>query len=187
MDSLFEKALAEQCAPTLAGVKAGSLFRVSGETADLGRTARRWDRLLAPRGIRVRVLKPCPAAGACMIYVYRQDRLEEILARTDIRAFLIRLGYRLTDTESVLRQISRRFCLEQAYPHEIGVFLDYPLEDVEGFIRHRGHAFTCCGQWKCYGDPDAARVRFARLRACTSVYKRLYESGIPITKLIVAA
>lgn len=187
MEDLLEKALAEQCAPTLAGVKAGSLFRVSGEAADLRHAARCWDRLLSVRGIRVRVLKTCPAAGACMIYVYRRDRLEEILARTDVRAFLARLGYRLADTESVLHQLSRRFCLEQAYPHEIGVFLDYPLEDVEGFIRYRGRNFTCCGQWKCYGDPDAARARFARLRACTAAYKRLYEAGIPITELIVAA
>ena len=37
------------------------------------------------------------------------------------------------------------------FPHEIGVFLGYPLEDVVGFIRHRGKCFTCCGCWKSYG------------------------------------
>lgn len=187
MEDVFEKALAEQCAPTLAGVKAASLFRISGETGDLRRAALHWDRLLAPFGIRLRVLKTCPAAQACMIYVYRQNRVHCILAQPEVRAFLVRMGYRPADTESLLDQLVRRFCLEEAYPHEIGVFLGYPLEDVEGFIRHRGRNFTCCGQWKCYGDPAAAVACFARLRACTLAYKRLYESGIPITKLIVAA
>ena len=183
----FEKALAEQCAPTLAGVKAGSLFRLSGETADLACAARQWDHVLSGRGVRVRMLKACPEEEACMIYVYRRDRLDGILAQPDIQAFLLRMGYRLQDTEAMLRQLSRRFCMEEAFPHEIGVFLGYPLEDVEGFIRHRGRNFTCCGQWKCYGDPAAAQARFARLRACTSAYKRLYEAGIPITKLIAVA
>ena len=42
MEDVFEKALAEQCAPTLAGVKAASLFRISGETGDLRRAALHW-------------------------------------------------------------------------------------------------------------------------------------------------
>lgn len=187
MTDAFEKALAEQCAPTLAGVKAASLFRIGGEVGDLRRAALHWDRLLTSFGIRLRVLKMCPAAQACMIYVYRRDWLDCILAQPEVRGFLLQMGYCPADTESLLDQLARRFCLEEAYPHEIGIFLGYPLEDVEGFIRHRGRNFTCCGQWKCYGDPAAAQACFARLRACTSAYKRLYESGIPITKLIVAA
>ena len=125
MEDVFEKALAEQCAPTLAGVKAASLFRISGETGDLRRAALHWDRLLAPFGIRLRVLKTCPAAQACMIYVYRQNRVHCILAQPEVRAFLVRMGYRPADTESLLDQLVRRFCLEEAYPHEIGVFLGY--------------------------------------------------------------
>ena len=80
-----------------------------------------------------------------------------------------------------------RFCLEEEFPHEIGVFLGYPLDDVKGFIRHKGRDYTFCGCWKCYGDPQAARRRFERYHRCTAVLRRRYAEGTPITQLIEAA
>lgn len=110
------------------------------------------------------------------------------------RGFLAREGYRLpedaTDCNALLDQLSLRLCCaaEAAdFPHEIGVFLGYPLESVVGFIRHRGKCFTCCGCWKSYGDPAAARQHFDQLAKCTAVYLRLFHSGTPILKLAVAA
>lgn len=100
-----------------------------------------------------------------MIYLYRSSWMDRILEQPAIQEFLHRMGYQPGTTSSLLEQLSRRFCLEQEYPHEIGVFLGYPLEDVLGFMEHRGRNFTCCGLWKCYGDPSAAQARFARYRA----------------------
>ncbi len=75
----------------------------------------------------------------------------------------------------MLRQLSRRLCCEADFPHEIGVFLGYPLYDVVGFIENQGRNFTCCGCWKAYGDPDAAQQHFAQLNKCTAVYLRLFH------------
>ena len=52
------------------------------------------------------------------------------------------------DCDGMLRQLSRRLCCEADFPHEIGVFLGYPLTDVVGFIENQGRNFTCCGCWK---------------------------------------
>ena len=182
----WDKALVEQGAPTLAGVKAASLFRVTGETQALREDAAWWDGRLRAYGIRLRILKEWPDAGACLIYLYRRKQLSRILADTDSRRFLEQRGYCLNSRHSVLDQLSRRFCLGGEYPHEIGVFLDYPLEDVEGFIVHRGRDFTCCGCWKCYGDPRAARENFSRYRACTCIYRQLYRQGTPVLSLVAA-
>ncbi|MCD8022800.1 MAG: DUF3793 family protein [Lachnospiraceae bacterium] len=38
------------------------------------------------------------------------------------------------------------------FPHEMGIFLGYPLEDVRGFIENRGQNFKMSGYWKVYGD-----------------------------------
>lgn len=86
-----------------------------------------------------------------------------------------------------MRQLSRRLCCEADFPHEIGVFLGYPLYDVVGFIENAGRNFTCCGCWKAYGDPSAAQRHFAQLNKCTTVYLRLFRSGTPIQRLAVAA
>ena len=58
-------------------------------------------------------------------------------------AFLESCGYESGDTDFLLKQLSGRLCLEQDYPHEIGLFLGYPLADVVGFIENRGWNYTC--------------------------------------------
>lgn len=188
MERAFEKLLVEQCAPALAGVKPANLFRFAGgDGPSIRRLAETWDRRLSAKGIRVTVLKECPKTGACMIYVYREVWLARLLREADNRAFLERMGYRTEDGLGMLDLLSQRFCLEQAYPHEVGVFLGYPLEDVIGFIENQGWNYTCCGLWKSYGDPADAQARFARYRACTEAYKRSYRLGTSVLQLAVAA
>jgi len=108
-----------------------------------------------------------------------------------VRDFLCREGYTLPeqsdDCAPLLQQLSRRLCCEADFPHEIGVFLGYPLYDVVGFIENAGRNFTCCGCWKAYGDPSAAQRHFAQLNKCTAVYLRLFRSGTSIQRLAVAA
>lgn len=189
MERTFEAVLVEQCAPTLAGIKPASLFRSQGETGQaVGQKLLRLQKELEPSGIKVRILKRCAHTGACMIYLYRSEWLQRILSDPSVREFLTQRGYVLNGTcDGAIRQLSLRFCLEQEYPHEIGVFLGYPLEDVVGFIENRGRNFACCGYWKVYGDPEAAQKRFDRYRRCTTLYKERFHAGTPIARLIVAA
>ena len=104
-----------------------------------------------------------------------------------MRPFLEESGYRTEEgCPGVLRQLSQRLCRGTEFPHEIGVVLGYPLEDVVGFIRHRGRDFTCSGCWKCYGDPEAARRRFASYRRCTAYCLQQLRQGVAVTRMIAA-
>ena len=188
MERTFEAVLVEQCAPTLAGIKPASLFRFQASgLPHIRRCAEEWDERLNPLGIRVRILKECLNATAGMIYVYREKWLERLLTERHRAAFLKQTGYRIGPISEMLDQLSDRLCLEQEYPHEIGVFLGYPLLDVVGFIENKARNFTCCGYWKCYGDPAAARRCFKRYRACTEAYKKQYAAGISVVQLVAAA
>ena len=131
MERSFEAVLVEQCATTLAGVKPASLFRYQGADKRQPReAAARWAKELAPYGITIRVLKYCPQTGACLIYLYRAGWLRSILSEPSTRAFLAGQGYGADQScQELLRQLSRRLCLEREFPHEIGVFLGYPLEE----------------------------------------------------------
>ena len=46
------------------------------------------------------------------------------------------------------------------FPHEIGVFLGYPPEDVKGFIENEGQKYLMIGYWKVYSDLARARMIF---------------------------
>ena len=83
--------------------------------------------------------------------------------------------------EQLLRCLSRRLRQSEGFPHEIGVFLGYPLEDVIGFCRHKGEGCKLCGYWKVYGDVDHAKRCFAAFDCCRDApYARLL-SGSPET------
>ena len=119
MERSFEAVLVEQCAPTLAGMKPASLFRYQGADRRRSREAAlHWAKELAPHGITVRVLKCCPRTGACLIYLYRAGWLRAILTEPSNRAFLARRGYGVDqECQGLLRQLSRRLCLEREFPH----------------------------------------------------------------------
>ena len=192
MERDFETVMIEQCAPVLAGLKPAGLFRYeTRDRADLARRVAGWNAQLNPKGLQVRVLRGCIATRQYLVYVYRESKLRAVLAQPQVRDFLCREGYTLPeqsdDYAPLLRQLSRRLCCEADFPHEIGVFLGYPLTDVVGFIENHGRNFTCCGCWKAYGDPNAAARHFAQLNKCTRVYLRLFHEGTPIFRLAVAA
>ena len=132
-------------------------------------------------------LKACPVTGAVLVYVYRPTQVAAILQRGDVQDFLQSEGYTPGDAESMLAQLSQRLCCEEDFPHEIGVFLGYPLADVIGFIQNRGKNFTACGYWKVYTDPAAAQKAFDRYKKCERIYARCYHNGTPIRQLTVAA
>ena len=192
MERNFETVMIEQCAPVLAGLKPAGLFRYeTRDCADLARRVRSWNEQLNSKGLRVRVMKGCARTHRFLVYVYREAQLSAVLADKAVQEFLRQEGYQLPaeqeQTGALLNQLSRRLCCQAEFPHEIGVFLGYPLPDVVGFIENRGQNFTCCGCWKSYGEPAAARRRFDQLSKCTAVYLRLFHSGTPIACLTVAA
>ena len=76
-----------------------------------------------------------------------------------------------------LEQLRRRFAETRSIPHEIGVFLGYPLGDVLGFIANRGRNSVRTGYWQVYCDEAQAAEKFARYRKCHEVYSRLFSAG----------
>lgn len=187
MQRTLEEWLVELCAPTLAGVKPANLFRCP-DSPELFRSIYEWNEKLRTSGLRIRVVKRCRRTNACLIYVCRWDWICRVLSQKETQRFLKAEGYDVAKgTESIICQLSRRLCMQQDFPHEIGVFLGYPLEDVIGFIQNKGQNYSCCGHWKCYGDVIEAQKQFDRFDRCTAYFKRMYHRGVPLMQMIVAA
>lgn len=185
----FEELLVEQCAPALCGRKAANLFRVSGmEREEVIRAVGYWNEQLKACSIAVRILKECACGRGFLICVYRTKWLAHVLRGTRTRAFLRAEGYRISDdTEEMLSQLSKRLCVSGDFPHEIGVFLGYPLRDVIGFIENHGENYTCVGYWKAYGNPDRARKIFDSYRRCTEQCMADFRRGVSVLQMAAAA
>ena len=128
-----------------------------------------------------------PGSSSVIVFVYRHDRLEQMLSDDAYQSFLAEAGYERTNLDGLLEQLAQRLRTQPEFPHEIGVFLGYPLRDVIGFIENHGRNFTCCGFWKSYGDPAEMQVCFACYRRCIQTYVAMFEQGIPIERLAVPA
>ena len=182
---MTEEMLVAHCSPTLAGIKTGSLFSCAYDSqAALLESIRRLNRRLAPKGVRVLPLR-CSEKRA-LIYVFRPSALKRDLAGAAARSLLARQGYDNPGMEPCLRRLVRRLRQDGEFPHEVGLFLGYPPEDVAGFLENRGCGHKCVGCWKVYGDPAAAQKTFEKFRKCTQVYCAQWEQGRSIERLTVA-
>ncbi len=177
---MLDRLLIEHCAPTLAGLKTANLLRCNAGAA-LRKQVARWDALLGTKGVHVEVLRE--QDGSALVYVYREKQLKADLAQEDVRAFLRHFGY-CGGVELCLARLRERLG-QAAFPHEVGVFLGYPLGDVIGFMQHGGKNAKCTGCWKVYCDQCAAQRQFARLKKCKEVYVRQFQKGTSVMKLTV--
>lgn len=185
MSGRFEENLIRHCAATLAGHKCGSLFSYRPSPGeDTATHIAEIDALLSNKGLRARLLKRCPHGD--LVYLYRPAILEARLHEPDVAHFLEKLGYGGLSAAACLTALAGRIhCGE--FPHEIGVFLDYPLADVIGFIENGGCNSRCSGCWKAYSNEADAQKRFTLYRKCRDVYLNCYRRGFGVTRLAVAA
>ena len=181
---MSEEQLIRHCAPTLASIKTANLFTCPFPSRQqLYGAVRQLNARLGHKGLRILPLRYQNGVG--LIYVYRPRRLSADLGSQSACALLRDCGYTCSDPSRCLRRLMARLSESGDFPHEIGLFLGYPPEDVEGFI-HRRRECKCTGCWKVYGDVESARRTFARFRKCSDLYLRLWSQGRSIERLTVA-
>lgn len=177
--------LIRNCAPTLAGIKTANLFTCPLESREeLFQAIRRTNRRLKDKGLRVLPLRV--SRDKALIYLYRPEKLARDLSDGMATCLLRQQGYVPGSCQKTLVQLIRKLRCQEGFPHEIGLFLGYPPEDVQGFITLGPGCCKCSGCWKVYGDEEAARKKFAQYKKCTQIYCRLWAEGDDIERLTVA-
>ena len=182
---LIEKCLVEHCSATLASMKSANLFNMTFvDDTDIEEQIEFWNQCMKEKGIRLYILRR--QENRVLVYVYRKKQLEVSLNRPGVAKFLKQYGYGSTDVEYALDRLKSRIGENNEFPHEIGIFLDYPLGDVIGFILNEGRNFKCVGCWKVYSDQCEAERAFAKFSKCREVYMRLWNQGRSVQQLTVA-
>lgn len=182
---MFEMLMVNHCSPTLAGIKTGNLFsyyfdclnQLKNQISDV-------NYILNSKGVHVRLLRN--THNRALIYLYRPNELLKDLSECDVKDLLCKSGYSICNIESCIERLSDRLGERTEFPHEIGLFLGYPLKDVKGFIENNGRNFKHVGYWKVYGDEHQAKRTFARYKKCTNIYCKKLSQGSSILRLTVA-
>lgn len=180
----IEKMLVEKCSPTLAGIKTANLFSIKIDDCFFENLQKVRDKL-QEKNVYIKIMKM--QKNTALVYVYRKKSLIEDINHKKVEAILEKIGYNLADIDTILDKLATRIGKNSEFPHEIGLFLGYPLEDVEGFICNKGKKCSMCGYWKVYSDVEQAKRKFSQFDKCQKVYKKLWSEGKhDIVRLTVA-
>ncbi len=172
-----ELTLGAQCGVTFAGIKAASLFSVKRSEAY---SIKNYARHFCGRGIYFEKFKD--SGDRILLYVYNKKLLEGILFNADNESFLKQEGYEYSSCEEAVSELKSRIQGE-SFPHEVGLFLDYPLEDVKGFIADPNEGVRMCGYWKVYSDAEKKAVKFKRFDNCSQCILNKLRGGTSLCEI----
>ncbi len=171
------------CAPTLAGIKTGSVFNCDfRDPGDMTASLRIINRCLVAKGACIVPLRY--RDGKALIYLYRPLMLEHDLNDPVAGEILEAYGYPEGKPGRRIAYLIRRLRKYDVFPHEIGLFLGYPSADVLGFMEHGECKYT--GLWKVYGsDVEQAKRFFERCLRCTRAYIQRSREGWSLSRLTI--
>ena len=182
---MIEEYLINHCSPTLASIKTANLINVSFESFDdLLLSVNRMNEILSSKGIELLILKRCEKSA--LVYMVRLTLLQRDLNKSGVGEFLSEYGYASVDAAYCVSRLKMRLNCGDGFPHEIGIFLGYPLGDVTGFIKNAGQNSLCSGCWKVYCNECEAMKTFSKYEHCRKVYNKLWQGGRSIERLAVA-
>lgn len=148
--------LALGTAEVLAGVKPANLLRINNRHYPCGRNMYQlWQQygqeLLASSPIVAAIMRS--SDSGILLLLYSPTLLQRRLNSRSARVFLHSLSYRDPhNINKTLSDLTGHF-VDDEFPHEIGLFLGYPLKDVTAFMGRTKLTATAQRLWKIYGRP----------------------------------
>lgn len=112
------------------------------------------------KSINIEFVELRESQDALIILVYDKEELENYIFNKSNKQFLVQLGYEEENNiESYINKLKERYEKFKC-PHELGVFLGFPLEDVKDFMECTNKKCLVCGYWMVYNNFNNAKEIF---------------------------
>ncbi len=176
----IETQIALQCAPLISGLKVSNLLIISAEDEALVRV------ILRRSGISFfRLLR---TGEKVTFLLFRKNPLEAYLKQQEVEAMLAEAGYAELSLGNILSTFQKRYAHYMSaggrFPHEMGLLLGYPAEDVKGFVENEGKNFLYSGYWKVYADVEEKRRLFQKFENAKETVIQLLSYGVGIQDIL---
>lgn len=180
-----EDLLVFHASPVLCGIKAANLFQIRSTDLTYVRCViKSWEEAIKPcKSCDLKFKLIAKKEKGFLVLAYRKNKLETILEDEEIRAFISNFGYDNRSLAKCLNRLAIRLKVED-FPHEIGLFLGYPLDDVKAFIKNKGKNFVLNGTWKVYYDEESKRQIFKSYKESKERCRMLIKNGGHIHELV---
>ena len=179
----LEVQLLLQCAPMIAGLKASNLLIIASENEADAR------RIL--NGTKISCARLARMDKKTTMLIYHEQWVKEYLASREVSELLRVLGYEGKGFYEVLHSVRKKYRSymkkEGEFPHELGLLLGYPAEDVKVYMDNKGRNYLCTGYWQVYADPAAKLNLFQKFELARERLIRAIFDGKEIQELIQVA
>ncbi len=169
----------QHASAAIAGIKAGNLFRVPNQLWNAENSAP----LSALHAVQLQCMPVQKSQETVLLYLYNPDLLNIILTRPENIFFMTQLGYP-PHPDKYLPILLRKIREGYTFPHEIGLFLGYPLGDVEGYIKNKGQNSLHNKYWKVYHNAEPTKQIFDRYDACAERCKNARLAGATFEEIL---
>ena len=175
----FDETVVRLSAPALCGIKPACLFSLKGQASPAQvRKVQLWNRALQATGRRIVIIRRLEAL--VLFFVYDDAALRALVLNSGSSDYLCGKGYPTHKGFcAVLAELFGRLAHSGLFPHEVGLFLGYPLADVIGFeTRHTPCQYT--GSWMVYRNVAAACQKMRMYRECSRRCCKLLDMGMDV-------
>lgn len=171
-------------APAICGIKPANLFSFSiNKWQSESFKVRTCIKEIKEIGLQVRVIK-C-TNNRVLVFFYTKKLIKKILQKKDVAEFLKNKGYKNPSLFiETLERLFFRLKNSNDFPHEIGLFLGYPLNDVIAFEERNGMEYKFCDYWKVYHNEEEARLICNKYRECSKFCGYWRAQGICVNQII---
>ncbi|KMT22083.1 DUF3793 family protein [Clostridium cylindrosporum] len=179
----FEKILALHCSPTLVGIKPSNLISCyKKHYSNIPYLIKTYNTVLNKKNIFLEIL--CEYKSYYLILVYNKNLLNSILMNPSCQGFLKLNGYPDINILDAINTLKHKVLNINNFPHEIGLFLGYPLDDIIGFIENKGQSYKFYGYWKVYSNEEYAKSLFNQYDKCRESFVSKLLLGNSIMDII---
>lgn len=150
----FDKYMLFLLAPVIGGLKPSSTITLKKDSKEY----HTWNdyKEIFLKKTRLRHILLREDNDAIILLIYSEKRLEDYINKEEVRKFLLKLDYNSEGSlEDILNNLVERYNKFHC-PHELGVFLGIPLQDVIDFMECTTKKCLLCGYWKVFNDFDYA-------------------------------
>lgn len=169
------------CSPVFTGIKPSALMMV--KTCMLPQiTTEKNLAELEEKGFEIKTMGSC--SFRTRLLIFERKALSECVYTSERFCILQNFGYQKGNLDELLATLQKRFTTTCDFPHEIGIFLGYPTEDVKGFLEHKGKDYRVCGYWKVYGNETMAVQKFASYKRCRKENLCKLYDGVPFRDIV---
>lgn len=172
MSEVLERLLAIHSSPAICGIKPSNLICIDYDESiykEIEELNLKYPKLC------FKVLKKTDSK--VLILVYRKNTFKKSLMNNDYINFLENIGYDTSSIDNMIEDLKIRLN-EEEFPHEIGIFLGYDLDDIKSFID--GKECIYVGYWKVYSRLNEKIKIFNKYTKCRDCVINLINKGFPI-------